>query len=388
MRPAILTFVRYYQPGFKSGGPVRTIVNLVAQLHGDFDFRIVTSDRDVLDAEPYSGILAGEWNDVGPVKVLYVSPERQSLAHIKAILRETRYDVLYLNSFFDAGFALRPLWAQFTGCPYRRPTVLAPRGEFSEGALYLKRWKKKPYIWFARAAGLYRDIVWQASSEYELADIRRAMGPAAKRVIIAPNLPTASEVERTRHRDRGRGEKLKVLFLSRISRKKNLEFALRVLSRVRTDVDFSIYGTVEDDGYWQQCQSLIARLGGHVRVTVMGPANPSDVPAIMAEHDLFLLPTLGENYGHVIAEALSAGTPVLIANTTPWRDLDKAGVGWDLSLDSEEAFAVRIDHCAGVPDADYVRWRSVIQTYARGRLLNPSLVDANRNLFMSAIGSA
>lgn len=52
------------------------------------------------------------------------------------------------------------------------PVILAPRGEFSPGALGLKAWKKRPYIELTRMIGLHRGITWQASSEREAGDIR------------------------------------------------------------------------------------------------------------------------------------------------------------------------------------------------------------------------
>lgn len=55
------------------------------------------------------------------------------------------------------------------------------------------------------------------------------------------------------------------------------------------------------------------------------------------------MPAQGENYGHVIAEALCAGVPILIADTTPWRNLEEQGIGWDLSLNNPKAFSNVID---------------------------------------------
>lgn len=60
-RPIILTFVARYLPGYKSGGPVRTIANMVQQIGDDFDFRIVTFDRDALDVEAYPGVAIDDW---------------------------------------------------------------------------------------------------------------------------------------------------------------------------------------------------------------------------------------------------------------------------------------------------------------------------------------
>src|SRR2546427_3868581 len=161
-KPIVLALVRYYLPGYKSGGPVRTIVNLVDHLSDDIEFLIVTSDRDALDPAPYSDIRVDAWNRVGKALVYYVSPAKQTVRGFLSLIAHTHHDVLYLNSFFDPIFTQRPLLARRLGLLPSKPVVIAPRGEFSAGALTFKRWKKLPYKWFAATLGLYRGLIWQA----------------------------------------------------------------------------------------------------------------------------------------------------------------------------------------------------------------------------------
>ena len=66
-RKKCLIFLRYYLPGFQSGGPVRSVSNLVDVIGDRFDFYIVTSNRDFLKEEPYDCVEAG-WNVVGQAK--------------------------------------------------------------------------------------------------------------------------------------------------------------------------------------------------------------------------------------------------------------------------------------------------------------------------------
>lgn len=382
-KPIVLVFVRHYLPGNRSGGPVRSLANLVERL-GDFlDFRIVTMDRDAADTAPYPGIVVDAWNEVGKSKVYYAGAKTGSLAAVARLIRRTRHDVMYVNSFFDPGFTLRPLLARRLGLIRKRPVVVAPRGEFSAGALTLKQRKKAAFIWSARAIGLFRNVTWQASNEHEADDIRRVQGRAANRVVIASDL---SQTRSHRSLDtffmRPAGGPLRVLFLSRATPMKNLDFVLRTLTLVQTPVALNIFGPLENKAYWQRCQKLIAQLPRHVTASYQGHVEPSRVPEIMAEHDLFFLPTLGENYGHVIAEALTVGTPVLIADTTPWRNLEKEGVGWDLPLASEVEFAQRIDECSGMSAECYQKLRGRARDFANKRLSDPALVESNRRLFM------
>lgn len=351
-KPIILVFVAYYLPGYKSGGPVRTIANMVAHLSDEFDFKIVTRDRDSFDDQPYPNIEVNDWNTVRGAEIFYCSPEFLSFGNIRSLISDTPHDVLYLNSFFRPRFTVEPLLARRLGLLSGRPVVLAPRGEFSKGAISLKAWKKRTFVKMARWVGLYDDVVWHASTEKEAEDIRREFSPGGESldIRIAPNLPPPPRT--------GRGEKLselpgrmedrplRIVFLSRISPKKNLDFALEVLSRVSIPVDFNIYGSVSNDNYWQQCHRLIRELPEYASADYHGAIPHQEVMDVLARHDLFLLPTRGENYGHVIYETLAAGTPALISDQTPWNYIEREGAGWVRPLDSPEKYVEVIERFA------------------------------------------
>ena len=188
MLPTILTFVRYYLPGYKSGGPVQSIAALVEHLGDEFDFRIVTSDRDEGDCMPYSGIDYRQWQLVGKAHVRYLSPQEKRLNHIVKILRDTPHDMVYFNSFFDPCFTTLPVLARRLRLAPQTPGVIAPRGEFSSGALGIKWLKKRLFLTAARGLALHSGLAWQASSEYETEDIRRVMDGQARDVRVAPDL--------------------------------------------------------------------------------------------------------------------------------------------------------------------------------------------------------
>lgn len=376
--------VHYYLPGYKSGGPIRTIANLAEHLGDELDFRIVTADRDATDTAPYPGIAVDRWHPVGKASVYYTSPGARGVRSLAKLAAETPHDLLYFNSFFDAVFTVRMMAGRALRLSPRRPAIIAPRGEFAASALAYKPWKKRPYLAAARAVGLSGAVTWQASSEYEVEDIQRVMRPPPGSVVIAPNLPSPLPPRAPRGPD-GTAGPLRVLFLSRIAPVKNLDFALRVLGRVSVPVEFGIYGPMRDPAFWARCEALIRALPAHVTARYHGPVEPADVGRVMARHDLFFLPTQGENYGHVIPEALGAGTPVLIANTTPWRDLESAGAGWDLPLADEGEFAARIERYAALPEGERQVVRERAYAYIAARLASPPLVEANRALFAAGL---
>jgi len=386
----VLVFVGYYLPGYKAGGPLRTIANMVAHLKDDIEFWIVTRDRDLGDSVAYPGVQVNQWQATQGAHVYYISPEHCTVRQIGVIISETNHDVLYLNSFYDPVFTVKPLLARRFFSVGTKPCVVAPRGEFSVGAIALKATRKRVYNALSGFFGLYKDVVFQASSKHEVQDIIAVLGVERGCIEVAIDLPEirlpvcdssvlASEVFVS--------DVLKVIFLSRISPKKNLDFAIRALSLTSKKIQFDIYGPTEDLIYWGECQSLFAKLPSSVLVNYCGSVMPSEVQKVFSQYDLFFFPTRGENYGHVIAESLSVGTPVLLSDQTPWRDLEPQGLGWDISLVSPKVFAEKIDQFASLEFDVRLLQRSVVQAQAIKLLQSPENVEENLNLFRARLQS-
>lgn len=373
----LLVLVPGYLPGFKSGGPVRTIANMVEALGDEFDFSVVCLDRDLGDNASYDSICVGKWNQVGKAKVFYIRTGLLGIFDILNILRNYKFDLIHLNSFLSFKFSILPVIVNnFFGL--RVPIILGPRGEFSEGALAFKSAKKNIFISLVKKVGLYRNIVWHASSTYEAADIRRVMGDC---VSIKQAIDIAKFEDEIKFSERSEGCPLKVVFISRISPKKNLLGSLRVLSSVHSDIIFDVYGPIEDIAYWEECMRFSTNLPSNVKFKYCGLLPPSDVVETLSKYDLFFFATLGENFGHVIAEALFAGLPVLISDTTPWRNLSEKGVGWDVSLEKTKIFVECIENCCQKSPSEYSAWRSKIRDWAVQNISNEAAIEESRRLF-------
>lgn len=381
----VLTLVSYYLPGYKGGGPLRSIANIVDHLSDEFEFWIIALDRDFGDSLPYPNILQNQWQEVGSSKVYYLSKSNSSLRSLADLISSTPHDVLYLNSFLNPIFTFKPLLARRLGWLPPRPTIVAPRGEFSGGALQIKPFKKSIYIYITKLLKLYHNVTWQASSSYEKADIIRALGIRLLDIQIALDLPIkVIDLDRSPLNYITSDQKsndLRIIFLSRICSKKNIDYALRILSQVKVNVRFDIYGPLESLEYWEICKKIIHTMPPHITVTYCGSVIPADIPDTFAQYDLFFFPTRGENYGHVIAESLSVGTPVLISDQTPWRNLEADGLGWDFSLQDSIAFINTIEQWALTPSAERHTLRTSIASKTRNLLLNQDSIVANRKLF-------
>ncbi len=377
----ILVFTRQYIPGFKGGGPLRSLSALVEHLGNEFEFYVVTQDRDLGDLESYKCIQLGTWNSVSGAQVKYFPLESISFNEIIGIFKDVGPDAIYLNSFFDPIFTLRVLVVRKIFRFFDRNLILAPRGELTYGALGIKKFKKNLFIKLAKFIGLYEGVIWHVSSDIEKDCVLRVFGSSvARNVLVAPNLaPSLSQ--QVDSLDRRHGGALRICFLSRISRMKNLDYALRVLREVKADVIFNIYGPVEDDVYMKECNDLIGELPENVRVKLCGSVDPERVLDLLSCNDLFFFPTRGENFGHVIREALTAGLLVLTSDQTPWQDLEEFQVGWSIPLSRETEFARLIEGVAGF--SEHAKESAVrrCKEYARKRINSQEVIEANRHLF-------
>lgn len=353
MKKKVLILAGYYVPSIKGGGPIQSIKNLVDNLSDKFGFYILASDRDLGDEQPFSNIKTDEWVQVGNAKVFYINTKQLTLRRLAKIINAVDYDVLYLNSFFSYKFSIMIMILSKLKLIAPKPIILAPRGQFSKGALGFKSGKKKLYIKITKALGLYKDVTWHATAQTEKEDIEALFGPKAN-IKIAGNL-TANykEFKYDKDIDKNKGE-LKVVFVSRIHPKKNLKKAIELLKNIEGKIEFNIYGPIEDKAYWSECKTLINKLPDDIKVDYKGVIEHDKIIDIFKQHHVFLFPTLGENFGHVISEALIGGCPVIISDQTPWRELESKQVGWDIDLKDENKFIGVIQNCVDLNNEEYM----------------------------------
>lgn len=381
-RPRVLVLLDHYLPGERAGGPVQSVAALVEELGDEFEFRIATSDRDIGDRDAYTGIEPGAWTPVNATPVLYL-PLDAFGARLRVLLAGPWHDAVYLNSLFSKRLSIRPAVLVRLGLVRRVPLVLAPRGELGRGALAFHGGKKRLFLAAARVSGLHDGMTWHASTPAE-ADEIRAWFPGARVGIALPFGRRPAALAPAERRAKGPG-RLSAVFLSRLSPKKNLDGALRALAGVRGQVDVSVVGPCQDPGYRRTCEEIAAGLPANVRVSFRGPVPHAEVPRVLAEHDLFLLPTWGENFGQAIAEALAAGCPAILGKDTPFAGLEAAGAGW--AVDPSDGRSVAGALQAAV-DADASEWERRVESaraWGDAATDRPEAVERHRALFRDAL---
>ncbi len=351
-----------FPPAFRGGGPIRTMAGMLAGTSANHQVALLTRNVDLGCEEP---LVADnhEWKSYGHVRVLYL--DRGARALVRGIRRGLALapDVIYLNSLFSPQFSL-----PFAVLQKLHPTaqlVIAPRGELQGGALASKSQKKATFLRLTRRAGLYDRVIWHASSEDEASRIRQTFGEEA-RVIVREDdtlLPHRAELPAA---GPGAHTALRAAFVGRITPHKGLHIALQALSAVDRAVEFTVFGPEEDPDYLQDCRRLSQSVPAGVTIRFAGPLDNDQVRGALSDHDLLLLPTAGENFGHIIAESLSVGCPVLCTDTTPWSDRLRGGGGVVVdSRDPEDWSKTIIEYADAGPSVWHSRRAEAAQAYER-----------------------
>lgn len=217
-----------------------------------------------------------------------------------------------------------------------------------------------PFLFLFRWMGIHKMVRFHATNEREQAAILGYF-PGSE-VLIADNLPNSRQpVFRPLQKIPGT---LKCIFIARIHPIKNVLFLLQVLKQVKGNIDLTIIGPKEDAAYWEKCTAAITALPAGIQVNYMGAVANHQLPALLQEHHLFILPTTGENFGHSIFESFLAGRPVLISDQTPWLDLDREKAGWALPLNNAGAFIGKIETAVAWDQGVFDDWSRSAWRYA------------------------
>ncbi len=360
-KPPVLVLAGRYRPGYRSGGPVASVENLVHALGDEFAFRVLALDHDLGEPIPYPP-------ETLRSEAVYLPLDGAAKA-IRSEIKNAKKGLIYVQTPFDPLWGLLPL-----ALAPRGRLLIAPRGQFAPGALAIGRRKKQAALAIMRASDLGRLAWWQATAESDREEmVATAPWIDPQRILLAPNLPSDPGFT-ARRKPQGR---LKAIYVGRIDPKKNLLTAVR--AAVAADVDLEVVGPAEDVAYAELC-----RKSGNERVTFAGPLPPDEVRRKLAEADVFLFPTLGENYGHSIVEAMLSGLPAVIGDTTPWRGLEARKAGFDLPPDDVDGFTGILRRLVGMREEEYVRWSEGARATIEALIEWETAVETSRRMLWKA----
>lgn len=328
----VLIVYDYFFPAYKAGGPVQSLTNLIIAIQSKYEVSVLTGGYDLNESDILSGIILNKWSlinlqpNLNPIKVWYGGKGKPGAKQILQCIEDVNASVVYLNGVFSYRFVMLPL---FKIKKQGIKMVICPRGMLQNGALAGKPFKKKLYLTIVKLLGITNNVTWHATNEEEKMDIRKIFGNAAK-VIVAANIPKRP-VNKITPTIKEKG-KLRLVYLSLISEKKNLFQLIKLVSK-SIGITLDIYGPVKDIPYWETCKPLIK--SNEDRIKYLGDVLPEFVQKTFMNYDASILLTKGENFGHALYESLSAGRPIITSFFTPWKDLETKIAGWNLDINDD-----------------------------------------------------
>ncbi|MBK7382044.1 MAG: glycosyltransferase family 4 protein [Flavobacteriales bacterium] len=376
-KPQVLTFIDWYKPFYKAGGPVRSMVNLVDHLSDRVDFHIVTGDRDYTASSSPSDLRRDQWvtSDRGE-QVWYAALKGRTMGRLKQLITERKWDVVYINGLYSKWSTIAPLWI-LRRTKQRR--IVAVRGMLAAGPMKQSAAKKRAFLLAMKTTGCFKGVEFQATNAEEMEDIRKWIDKDVK-IHLVPNLGRKIDSTGPVPIEKKAGE-LRLVSVARIAPEKNTHFAIERLQGISGEVRFDLYGTVYDQAYWKRCQDAVAKLPPNITVKWHGHIEQDQVAdALSAAHALYM-PSVGENFGHTMLEALVVGRPLLISDRTPWKGLEQRQAGWDLPLEEPERFAQVLNALVefSQPQLDVLVHGACM--FGRTVTMNRSTVEASMGMF-------
>lgn len=239
-------------------------------------------------------------------------------------------------------------WETLTWCSQSGiPTVLDnPNGHIRNFRdVYAREWDR----W---CRGTYRghptaDMVARVEEEYRLADrirvssrwARESMirgGVAADKVYVHEQPVNLSRFRPPAARPRSDGP-LRVCYVGSLDLRKGFVYLLRAMRSLGPSrVELEIVGATGDPG----SRALFRRERRGLSVT----ATPGDPVPAYHRAEVFVLPSLEDGFGFVVAEALACGLPVIVTDQCGASELVTPGEnGWVVPAGEPDALACALD---------------------------------------------
>lgn len=373
----ILIFNGYYYPSKNCGGPITSIENIVNACCDEFDFYIICYNHDFNDMSSFN-VEVNKWVQVGNAKVMYVKPGYLdfSIKNTRMLYEELKPDLIWFSGVLTPNNKIvTVINAKKLGIP----VLFSPRGEVSEDRVKLKVYKKIPYLKLLKLTGMYKNCYFHGTSDDEEEGILKYFMPDKGHLFRVANISILQQPDIVRY-EKEDGN-IKLFFFSRIHEVKNLIYAIRVVNHCKANVVFDIYGPIESKDYWEQCEKEIEESPENIKINYCGIIDHSNMSEVVQKYDAFLFPTVNENYGHVIAEALANSRPVILSKgTTPWDDLD-VRAGAVIDLNEPDKFTEKIDSLANYTNDRYLKLIKDTKIYFAEKMEKDEAILGHKNMF-------
>lgn len=225
-------------------------------------------------------------------------------------------------------------WAMNTARKNHIPSIMQPHGMLEPWALSHKALKKRIALALFQRRDLESAKVMIASTPIEYENIRKrgfrqpiAVIPNGVEMVAAGESIAITPPAHSRERI--------VLFLSRVHPVKGLLNLIQAWAQVSPRGWRLLIAGPDEGSHLREVMAAVQQLGVGDSVEYVGEVDGARKSAMYQRADLFVLPTFTENFGVVVAEALSHGLPVITTHGAPWADLETHRCGWWVAIGAD-----------------------------------------------------
>lgn len=338
----ILIVTPSYKPAYIYGGPIFSVAYLAEQLSKNNEVLVLSTTANGIDE------LCIETNKiqvVDGVNVIYFNRQTKDHSHFSIGLLKylwtnvNKYDVIHIQSWWNLVAIFSLLICKIK----KMNVVISPRGMLSQYSLQSSFFKRI----FLKYIGvrLLTNVKIHTTSIHELNSIKDIN--INFELSNIPNVVNISELRKINFNPIN-NNKLSILFLSRIHPKKGLDSLFNVLSNVDFDFNLNIVGD-GDVTYIDELKKLSNSYNISHKIFWLGSKYENEKMKMYLDADLFVLPSLDENFANTVVESLSVGTAVLLSKSVGLSDFVlENNLGWvynntneDLKVKLDEIYANR-----------------------------------------------
>ncbi|MBE9603070.1 XrtY-associated glycosyltransferase XYAG1 [Pedobacter sp. MC2016-24] len=316
-----------YKPASVYGGPIRSVSLLCEALIHHMEIQMLTTTANGEQELP------AQRKEVDGVDVFYFERITKDHTHLSPALLYFLYQqirkhnqqiktdtlIIHIHSWWNTVALFSCLMARL----FKIPVILSPRGMIGKYTFNNRNQLLKKTIHHAIGHYLLKYCHIHATSRKEARDILAIFQP--KQMTVIPNLIS---FEVSKQYQTAQNRSFRILFLSRIEQKKGLELLFHALEQVSINWSLHIVGC-GNIRYILQLQALVRDHPLHQRITWGNAVDDVEKYHVFADHDLLVLPSQNENFGNVVLECLSVGTPVAVSSEVGLADyVLKNKLGW------------------------------------------------------------
>jgi glycosyltransferase involved in cell wall biosynthesis len=319
----ILQICAAYKPAYVYGGPTMSVAMLCeALVNADISAEVFATTANGAVELP---VEAGKAVMIDGVTVTYFKRITKDHTHfspalVKALWKRVKeFDVVHIHAWWNLVSVLSCMVALIKGIP----VVLSPRGTLSDYSFSNKNTGKKELIHHLFGKKLLAKCHIHITARRESVSVLNFITPLS--ITILPNF-VKLEAGAVKEKPVA-GAELKLLFFSRIEEKKGLDILLNALRSVTVPFRLTVAGDGDKD-YIGHLKALVTDPVITDKITWAGFYN-DDKFDLLRGHELLVLPSHDENFGNVVIESLSVGTPVLISENVGLADyVRQNNLGW------------------------------------------------------------